>query len=105
MLTFFGVLFIIVGLGAILLKLVFKTNKYLNVFTQKRSLQLIFLGVVMSIITGMFFYADAGTAYAVQYVTGGDKMITTQGIKTKMVGKNYTTLSYETSIKDIIVER
>ena len=66
MLTFFGVLFIILGLGAILLKLVFKTNKILNLFTKQRSLQLIFLGVIMSIITGMFFYADAGTAYAVQ---------------------------------------
>jgi len=83
MLTFFGVLFIILGLGAILLKLIFKTNKILNLFTQQRSLQLIFLGVIMSIITGMFFYADAGTAYAVQYVTGGDKMIATQGIKLK----------------------
>lgn len=103
MLTFFGVLFIILGLGAILLKLVFKTNKILNLFTKQRSLQLIFLGVIMSIITGMFFYADAGTAYAVQYVTGGDKMIATQGIKLKWWGR-IIPLSYETSIKDIIIK-
>ena len=103
MLTFFGVLFIILGLGATLLKLVFKTNKILNLFTKQRSLQLIFIGIIMSIITGMFFYADAGTAYAVQYITGGDKMIATQGIKLKWWGR-IIPLSYETSIKDIIVK-
>ena len=37
----------------------------------------------MSIIIGIFFYVDAGTAYAVQYVSGGNKMITTQGLKLK----------------------
>ena len=57
----------------------------------------------MSVITGMFFYADAGTAYAVQFVSGGDKMITTQGIKLKWWGR-IIPLSYETSIKDIIVQ-
>ena len=57
----------------------------------------------MSVITGMFFYADAGTAYAVQFISGGDKMITTQGIKLKYWGR-VIPLSYEISIKDIIVD-
>ncbi|MDD7913465.1 SPFH domain-containing protein [Polaribacter ponticola] len=61
------------------------------------------MGVFIAILNGMFFYADAGTAYAVQYVTGGDKMITTQGLKLKWWGR-IIPLSYETSIKDIIVE-
>ncbi|WP_028887579.1 SPFH domain-containing protein [Tenacibaculum ovolyticum] len=102
MLTFIGVLLIIVGLTTIILSSIFKNNKILNWFSLKRSIQFTILGALLSIITGMFFYADAGTAYAVQYVSGGDKMITTQGLKLKWWGR-IIPLSYETSIKDIIV--
>ncbi len=103
MLTFIGVLLIITGLITIILNTIFKNNKILNWFTLQRSIQFTILGAVMSIITGMFFYADAGTAYAVQFVSGGDKMITTQGLKLKWWGR-IIPLSYETSIKDIIVD-
>lgn len=103
MLTTIGILLIIIGISTILLKAIFTNNKFLNSITKARSIQLTILGVVMSVITGMFFYADAGTAYAVQYVSGGDKMITTQGIKLKYWGR-VIPLSYEISIKDIIVE-
>jgi regulator of protease activity HflC (stomatin/prohibitin superfamily) len=103
MLTFIGVLLIITGLITIVLNTIFKNNKILNWFTLQRSIQFTILGAVMSIITGMFFYADAGTAYAVQFVSGGDKMITTQGLKLKWWGR-IIPLSYETSIKDIIVD-
>ncbi|MCD8443739.1 hypothetical protein LNJ02_02380, partial [Tenacibaculum finnmarkense genomovar ulcerans] len=103
MLTFIGVLLIITGLTTMLLSSIIKNNKILTWFTFQRSIQLTALGAFMSIITGMFFYADAGTAYAVQYVSGGDKMITTQGLKLKWWGR-IIPLSYETSIKDIIVK-
>lgn len=59
------------------------------------------LGVAIIMINGFFFYANAGTAYAVQYPWGGDKMIKTQGIKTKYWGRTIP-LSFEMSIKDII---
>ena len=63
------------------------------------------LGAVFFIgLNGIFFWADAGTAYAVQYPTGGDRMITTQGLKLKFWGRTIP-LSYETSIKDIIIDR
>lgn len=103
MLTFIGVLLIITGLITIVLNSIIKNSKILNWFTLQRSIQFTVLGAIMSIITGMFFYADAGTAYAVQYVSGGDKMITTQGLKLKWWGR-IIPLSYETSIKDIIVD-
>lgn len=103
MLTTIGILLIIIGISTILLKAIFTNNKFLNSITRARSIQLTLLGIVMSVITGMFFYADAGTAYAVQYVSGGDKMITTQGIKLKYWGR-VIPLSYEISIKDIIVD-
>jgi len=103
MLTTIGILLIIIGITSIVLKEFFTTNKFLNSITKTRSIQLTILGIVMSVITGMFFYADAGTAYAVQYISGGDKMITTQGIKLKYWGR-IIPLSYEISIKDIIVD-
>ncbi len=103
MLTTLGILLIILGLTTIVLNTIFKTSTLLQWFTKKRSIQITFLGIVLSVITGIFFYADAGTAYAVQFVSGGDKMITTQGIKLKWWGR-IIPLSYETSIKDIIVD-
>ncbi|MBA6155639.1 hypothetical protein H3Z83_03760 [Tenacibaculum sp. S7007] len=103
MLTFIGILLVVIGLTTIVLNSIIKNNKVLNWFTLQRSIQFTILGVLMSIITGMFFYADAGTAYAVQYVSGGDKMITTQGLKLKWWGR-IIPLSYEISIKDIIVD-
>lgn len=103
MLTTIGILLIILGILSLVLKSIFTTNKFLNSITKARSIQLTLLGIVMSVITGMFFYADAGTAYAVQFVSGGDKMITTQGIKLKYWGR-VIPLSYEISIKDIIVD-
>ena len=62
---------------------------------------LVILGVLTICLNGMFFYADAGTAYAVQYPWGGDKLIKTQGLKLKWWGRTIP-LSYELSIKDVI---
>ena len=103
MLTFIGITLIVIGIAIFILKKVFTNNTNFNIPNQKRSFQIIILGILMTILNGMFFYADAGTAYAVQYVTGGDKMITTQGLKLKWWGR-IIPLSYETSIKDIIVD-
>lgn len=38
-------------------------------------------------ISGMFFYADPGTAYAVQYPWGGQKAVFRQGLNIKMWGR------------------
>ena len=103
MLTTIGILLIIFGILSLVLKAIFTTNKFLNSITKTRSIQLTILGIVVSVITGMFFYADARTAYAVQFISGGDKMITTQGIKLKYWAR-VIPLSYEISIKDIIVD-
>jgi regulator of protease activity HflC (stomatin/prohibitin superfamily) len=62
---------------------------------------LFILGIIIIGLNGLFFWADAGTAYAVQYPWGGDEMIKTQGLKFKGWGR-VIPLSYEISIKDII---
>lgn len=66
-----------------------------------KPLYLLLIGIGVILLNGMFFWANAGTAYAVQYPWGGDKMIKTQGIKTNFWGK-VIPLSYEISIKDEI---
>lgn len=62
---------------------------------------LLVAAIILLALNGMFFWANAGTAYAVQYPWGGDKMIKTQGLKAKLYGR-VIPLSYEISIKDII---
>jgi hypothetical protein len=101
MLTFIGILIIVVGLLSFLAKPLFKNNKLLVWFTAKRSLQIMLLGVVLSIITGAFFYAEPGTAYAVQYPWGGQKAIFRQGIHTKMWGR-LIPIQFELPIKYVI---
>lgn len=102
MLTIIGILIIFIAITLIILKKFFNSNASFEWMTTKRCIQIISLGVFLTAINGMFFYADAGTAYAVQYLSGGDKMITTQGLKLKWWGR-IIPLSYETSIKDIII--
>jgi len=101
MLTFIGILITVVGLLSFLAKPLFKNNKLLVWFTAKRSLQIMLLGVVLSIITGAFFYAEPGTAYAVQYPWGGQKAIFRQGIHTKMWGR-LIPIQFELPIKYVI---
>ncbi|WP_440069683.1 hypothetical protein [Tenacibaculum discolor] len=101
MLTFIGILLIITGVISIILKSIIKNNKIINWFTTQRSLQFLFIGVIMSIITGMFFYAEPGTAYAVQYPWGGQKAVFQQGIKTKMWGR-LIPIQFEIPIKYVI---
>lgn len=67
-----------------------------------KPLYMFLIGVGIIALNGLFFWANAGTAYAVQYPWGGDKMIKTQGIKTKFWGR-VIPLSYEISIKDAIL--
>ncbi|CAM1368701.1 conserved hypothetical protein [Tenacibaculum sediminilitoris] len=101
MLTFIGILLIITGVISIILNSIIKNNKVLNWFTTQRSLQFLFIGIIMSIITGMFFYAEPGTAYAVQYPWGGQKAVFQQGIKTKMWGR-LIPIQFEIPIKYVI---
>jgi len=68
-----------------------------------RSLYVLFAGIGIIMLNGVFFWANAGTAYAVQYPWGGDKMVKTQGLKTKMWGRTIP-LSYEISIQDVILQ-
>ena len=101
MLTFIGILLIIIGITTLVFNSILKNNKYLKWFTTARSIQLTFIGIIMSIITGMFFYAEPGTAYAVQYTWGTQKAVFRQGINTKMWGR-LIPIQFEMPIKYVI---
>ena len=101
MITYLGILIIIVGLVSLLAKPILKNNRFLEWFNYRRSLQLVVLGLVLSIVTGAFFYAEPGTAYAVQYPWGGQKAVFRQGINTKMWGR-LIPIQFELPIKYVI---
>ncbi|TKD61407.1 SPFH domain-containing protein [Flavobacterium sp. ASW18X] len=101
MLTFLGILVIVFGLGTLLAKALFKNVAALNWFTIKRSLQIVLIGLILSIVTGAFFYAEPGTAYAVQYPWGGQKAVFRQGINSKMWGR-LIPIQFELPIKYVI---
>ena len=101
MLTLLGILVIILGLIPIIIKPFVKNNTALNWFSRRRSIQIVLTGFVMSIFSGMFFYAEPGTAYAVQYPWGGQKAVFRQGINTKMWGR-LIPIQFELPIKYVI---
>ena len=101
MLTYIGILIALIGAITIILKPIFKTNTILAKFSLRRSLQLISAGIVLGVISGAFFYAEPGTAYAVQYPWGGQKAVFRQGINTKMWGR-LIPLQFELPIKYVI---
>ncbi len=101
MLTFLGVLLVIIGIATLILKSALKTNKFLGWFTTQKSIFAIVLGLFLSVVSGMFFYAEPGTAYAVQYPLGGQKAVFRQGIHTKMWGR-LIPIQFEMPIKYVI---
>jgi hypothetical protein len=104
MITFLGTVFIIIGIATIILKPLFKEHVFLSWFNKRKSIQIIVLGFFLTIITGMFFYAEPGTAYAVQYPWGGQKAVFNQGIHTKMWGR-LIPIQFEMPIKYVIADK
>ncbi len=101
MILYIGLLIALIGVATLILKPILNTNTLLNRFSLKRSLQVILAGVVLSILSGAFFYADPGTAYAVQYPWGGQKAVFKQGIHSKMWGR-LIPIQFELPIKYVI---
>ncbi len=101
MLTFLGITMILAGVIIFIIKPLFSTSKILNWFTKQRNFQMIGLGFLLSVVSGIFFYAEPGTAYAVQYPWGSQKAVVNQGINTKMWGR-LIPIQFELPIKYVI---
>lgn len=81
----------------------YRPKSYIEFPIRMKPAYLLLIGVAIIGLNGMFFWANSGTAYAVQYPWGGDKMVKTQGLKTKMWGRTIP-LSFEISIQDQILK-
>ena len=101
MLTLVGILIAVFGVLSLILKPIVNNQKLTNWFTRKRSFQFIGGGIVIALLNGMFFYAEPGTAYAVQYPWGGQKAVFRQGIHSKMWGR-LIPIQFEMPIKYVI---
>ncbi|MEW7280180.1 hypothetical protein ABW636_16440 [Aquimarina sp. 2201CG1-2-11] len=104
MLTFLGITMILAGVIIFIIKPLFSTSKILNWFTKQRNFQMIGLGFLLSVVSGIFFYAEPGTAYAVQYPWGSQKAVVNQGINTKMWGR-LIPIQFELPIKYVIPDK
>jgi len=87
-----GVIFLVFGFIGL------KTLKKVDNPIVSKSPYLFILIGIFGTLSGAFFYAEAGTAYAVQYPWGGDKLIKSQGVKAKWWGRTIP-MSYEISVK------
>jgi len=56
-------------------------------FNRKRSALMLFVGIIFIGFNGMWFYAEPGVNYMVQYPWGGQKAVTTAGFSTKFWGR------------------
>jgi len=101
MLTFIGIAMVVLGITVFISKPFFKQSKVLQWFNTRRTTQFLGLGFLLSVISGMFFYAEPGTAYAVQYPWGSQKAVVNQGINTKMWGR-LIPIQFELPIKYVI---
>jgi len=78
-------------------------QRIVKIWSIKRSLLTILLGICILGVSGLFFYNPAGTATAIQYLWGGDAAVTTQGVKFKFWGKTIP-ISFEIALQDQIVK-
>ncbi len=78
------------------------SSAFLLFFNRTRSRWAFLIGLGMFMLNGLFFYAMPGTAYAVQYLWGGDEAVFSQGIKLKLWGRTIP-MSYEIPVQDVIL--
>lgn len=78
--------------------------KALTAWSGRKTIVFVLLGMGLMVIQGMFFVNKAGTATSIQYLWGGDKAVTTQGLKMKFWGKTIP-ISFEIAMQDYIQEK
>lgn len=105
MITFFGILFIIVGFIFWFIRPHLRDKdevvgermgrqqiakahpSWLLSITRPKSLIVMGVGLFMAVSSGIFFYAEPGVNYMVQFPWGAQKAVTSAGVKTKFWGK------------------
>lgn len=124
MLEFLGVIIMLIGIGLLIARPFFKEQDVYNTRTNMRGQEerilvskashplllainkkiatyIIVLGFILFAIPGIFFMAEPGKFYAVQFPWGTQKAVMSQGISTKWWGK-LIPIQQEISIKDLL---
>lgn len=105
MFTIIGVLLILISVGLFILNAMKPKGSnlpsFISQFNWKKMLIGIVLGIVLTTVSGIFMYAEGGTAYLVQYLWGGTKIVNTNGYTTIWWGK-VIPINYEIAVKDLI---
>jgi|TARA_R110000823_G_scaffold296080_3_gene416115 hypothetical protein len=105
MFTTIGVLIILLAVALSVMKMFNpEKNPFITKWSIKKSVMMGLVGLVTTSLGSIFFYNQAGTATAIQYIWGGDKAVTTQGIKLRWGGKTIP-ISFEIAMQDIIQEK
>lgn len=79
------------------------THPLLLAINKKVAILIIVVGLLVLSIPGIFFWAEPGKFYAVQYPWGTQKAVMSQGISTKWWGR-LIPIQQEISIKDLLPE-
>ncbi len=105
MFILFGILVFIAGIAMLIIRpmlnteVVVEKNKWGDEETQGashpmllwfnpfKSIMLMLIGLVLMVSSGLFFMADPGVNYMVQYPWGGQAAVTKPGVKVKMFGR------------------
>lgn len=86
MFTFIGILMLVIAVGGAIISRIKTINLFKN-WKRIYSVGIATLGIVLMMLPQIFFYADTGTAYAVQYPNGAKEGVFTQGLHMKWFGR------------------
>lgn len=108
MLTLLGILLIILSVGSFIFKKVVTPDVRDDIYQFHQAVtkptvtySLLAIGVVLTLLTSIFFINKPGTIVAVQYLWGGDKMVADQGVKVKLFGRTLP-FHYEIAFQDTV---
>jgi len=81
-----------------------KAHPILLLFKRKLSLLILFGGFLVALLPSLFWIAEPGVLYAVQYPWGDDGLVSDQGIHTKVPFTKFIDIQMEIPIKDVLPE-
>jgi len=78
------------------------SHPILLMFNKKRSLLLLVGGFIIALLPSLFWIAEPGVLYAVQYPWGQDALVSNQGVHTKVPFTKFIGIQMEIPIKDVL---
>ena len=79
-----------------------KSNPILLLFKRKVSLLVLVVGFILALLPTLFWVAEPGVLYAVQYPWGKDALVANQGIHTKVPFTKFIPIQMEIPVKDVL---